>query len=137
MDDLQITMTDLKRAGFNPCFDARRWFAEHGLSDEFRLLIKGKSFPASKLIETGDANALRVVQAKIERELAGVDLSEVVITLDDAREACKCAEGMQAFALRCGFDFRDFARNGIPAEYLIATGDPEALEVVRLKVCRG
>lgn len=64
---LQITMTDYRKAGFRPCMEARRWFREHGLYDEFRVMTKGGSFPASKLIETGDANALRVVEVARQR----------------------------------------------------------------------
>lgn len=69
-DDLQITMTDLTKAGFRPCMDARKWFREKGLYDEFKVLPKGGSFPASKLINTGDANALRVVKVALERSRA-------------------------------------------------------------------
>jgi hypothetical protein len=38
--------------------------------------------------------------------------------------------GAQSFFKRHGFDFRDFMRNGIDAEKLIATGDAMALAVV-------
>ena len=43
-----------------------------------------------------------------------------------------CAEGMRLFAARHGFDYCDFALNGIDSERLLATGDAMAIRVVEL-----
>lgn len=42
-----------------------------------------------------------------------------------------CVRGMREFAAKHGLDFRDFVRNGIAAEDLLATGDGMALKIVR------
>lgn len=42
-----------------------------------------------------------------------------------------CRNGARAFAKRQGLDWRDFVRNGIPAETLEATGDAFAIAVAK------
>jgi hypothetical protein len=64
-DELQITMTDIRLAGF--CPRVRPWFREHGLEDEYRVLVKGGSIPASVLLDTGDGQAAQVVNRKRAR----------------------------------------------------------------------
>lgn len=70
MDDLPISMTDLRQAG-HCARGLRPWFRQHGLDDEFRAVVKGDTIPASKMLATGDPRAIRVVElAKAKRELA-------------------------------------------------------------------
>ena len=129
-DDLIITMDDCIKAGHCPS-GVRRWFNAQGL--DFRTHLTAGT-PASVMLATGDGQGAQVVTRTIERRLVGVDLSGLVITLDDARGASKCSEGMQQFAARTGLDWRRFVLDGLPATELVATGDPEALEVVRQAV---
>lgn len=125
--DFLVTMDDCLKAGY--CArGVRRWFGNQGL--DFRAFMKA-GIAASELLATGDAYANQVVERSMRRRFVGLDLSGITITLDDARSANKCKDGMQSFADRAGLDFREFARNGIPAADLVATGDPEAIEVVR------
>jgi hypothetical protein len=42
-----------------------------------------------------------------------------------------CRDGARRWARAHGFDWRDFARNGVEAERLEATGDALALALVR------
>lgn len=42
-----------------------------------------------------------------------------------------CVSGTRGLAAQYGLDFRDFARNGIDAARLEATGDPFALALVK------
>jgi hypothetical protein len=42
-----------------------------------------------------------------------------------------CVRKSKLWAERHGFDFRDFVRNGIDADKLLATGDHQAAELVR------
>lgn len=42
-----------------------------------------------------------------------------------------CSRGTRQLAAKYGFDFADFARNGIESERLEATGDPFALALVK------
>ncbi|WP_208759601.1 hypothetical protein [Sphingobium fuliginis] len=109
----------------------RRWFNEQGL--DFRAFMAA-GIPAEDMLATQDARGINVVRRTIERQLIGVDLSSIVITLDDARASRKCAEGMETFAVRVGLDWRRFVLEGLSAADLVATGDPEALEVVRQAV---
>ena len=129
-DDLRITMDDCVKAGHCPS-GVRRWFGEQGL--DFRAFMK-TGIPAGDMLGTGDARGINVVRRTIERQLIGVDLTGLVITLDDARASRKCSDGMQTFAERVGLDWRRFVLEGLPAVDLVATGDPEALEVVRQAV---
>lgn len=41
-----------------------------------------------------------------------------------------CAQGMKVFADKYGLDFKEFVRNGIDEEQLLATGDAMALMAV-------
>lgn len=61
-------------------------------------------------------------------------MTELIITARDVKAASMCiTPGAKMFFKRHDLDFRDFIKNGISAEKLIATGDALALEVVRLK----
>lgn len=67
MDDLPITITDIRQAG-HCAKDLRAWFRLHDLEDEFKAMVKGGSIPAAKLLATGDPRAIRVVGIVAERE---------------------------------------------------------------------
>jgi len=130
IDELRITMDDCVKAG-HCAKGVRRWFNEQGL--DFRAFMAA-GIAAQDMLDTGDARGINVVRRTIERGLIGVDLTGIVITLDDARTSRKCADGMETFAARLGLDWRRFVLEGLPAAELVATGDPEALEVVRQAV---
>lgn len=56
-----------------------------------------------------------------------------MITARDVKAAGMCiTPGAKSFFKRHNLDFRDFMKNGINAETLIATNDAMALEVVRI-----
>lgn len=48
------------------------------------------------------------------------------------REAKMCAKGTRAFFERQGWDFQEFLKNGLDAEFFIKTGDAMALQVVEV-----
>lgn len=56
---LVITIADVQRAGYCPS-GARSWAEGQGI--DFKRMTRGGGIPASELIATGDANALRVVE---------------------------------------------------------------------------
>lgn len=56
--------------------------------------------------------------------------SEVVVTMRHVRAAKLCARGTRAWFKRYDLDHNDFLANGIPAEKLIALGDPLGLRAV-------
>lgn len=127
--DLIITMNDIIKAGHCPK-GARRAFNEAGA--DFRAFMKG-GMPAGEFLSMGGGLAEQVVSRKLERELIGVDMAGLTITAADAEAAGKCEPGRRTFATRAGIDL---TRTGIPAEELVATGDPDALDVVRHAVKR-
>lgn len=129
-DDLRIYIDDIRRAG-HCTKGARRSFEAAGA--DFRSFMK-QGLPAPEFIALGGGLAEQVVTRKLERELVGVDLSGVVVTALDAQAAGKCALGTRRFATRAGLDFSAYLEAGISADELIATGDPDALEVVRYKL---
>lgn len=47
----------------------------------------------------------------------------VIVTMADVRAAHLCSGGTRKFFERYGLDYTSFLRNGIPAEYLMKTGD--------------
>jgi hypothetical protein len=55
------------------------------------------------------------------------------ITIDDVRKAGHCALGARRWFESHGLDFRDFLKNGIETERLLATGDGHAADMVRRK----
>lgn len=60
-------------------------------------------------------------------------MSKLTITAKHVQAAHMCLiPGAQNFFKRHNLNFRDFIKNGIDAELLIATGDALALEVVEL-----
>ena len=63
--DLEITITDMREAGH--CARMRGWFMQHDLYDDFRLMVKGGSIPASKMIATGDPRAIKIVERKARK----------------------------------------------------------------------
>lgn len=60
----------------------------------------------------------------------------MIITITDIRLAGHCVSGARAWAKAYDIDFRDFIKNGIDAEVLLATGDAMAEQVVSRKIER-
>lgn len=131
--DIIITINDVKQAGFCASLKTRRWFLDHGFN--YQSFLRS-GVPAAEFLEKGDALAVKVVERKIERELIAADVSGLMITVADAKAAGKCTAGSFTFARRAGLDFSAYLASGIPAVTLIATGDPDAIDVVRHKLSR-
>jgi arsenate reductase-like glutaredoxin family protein len=53
-----------------------------------------------------------------------------IVTISDVRAAGICASGARRWFEAYGLDFRDFVKNGIDAELLLATGDAYGIRVV-------
>lgn len=130
LDDVIITIDDIRKAG-HCARGAKNWFDQQGL--DFRDFLKN-GITATQMLATGDAQGEQVVVRKIERELVGVDLTGVTITVDESRASGRCVLGSRQFAAAYGLDFERFLSDGIDAAALLATGDPEALAMVRYKV---
>lgn len=60
----------------------------------------------------------------------------MIITITDIRLTGHCVSGTRDWFKAYGLDFRDFIRNGIDAEVLLATGDALAQQVVDRKIER-
>lgn len=60
----------------------------------------------------------------------------MLITISDIRKAGHCVSGAREWAHAYDIDFRDFIRNGIDSEVLLATGDAMAQQVVDRKIER-
>lgn len=60
----------------------------------------------------------------------------MLITITDIRLAGHCVAGSRDWFAAYGLDFRDFIRNGIDAEVLLATGDALAEQVIERKIER-
>jgi hypothetical protein len=60
----------------------------------------------------------------------------MLITITDIRLAGHCVSGARDWAQAYGIDFRDFIRNGIDSEVLLATGDAMAEQVIQRKIER-
>lgn len=58
------------------------------------------------------------------------------ITITDIRAAGHCVAGARGWFRTYDLDFRDFLKNGIDAEVLLATGDALAEQVVERKIER-
>jgi len=58
------------------------------------------------------------------------------ITITDIRAAGHCVAGARDWFKAYDLDFRDFVRNGIDAEVLLATGDALAVQVIERKIER-
>lgn len=56
-----------------------------------------------------------------------------IVRIEDILRAGLCAAGARSWFTQQGFNFRDFMKNGIAAETLLATGDPYAIKVIDLK----
>lgn len=59
----------------------------------------------------------------------------VMVTMKDIRAANMCGRGTRNFFKRHGMDWQRFAKEGLPEEDFIATGDAMAMQVV--EVARG
>lgn len=53
------------------------------------------------------------------------------ITVDDARRAGFCLQGLKSWAEENGYDYRDMIKNGVSAEKLEATGHGGIVELVK------
>jgi hypothetical protein len=62
------------------------------------------------------------------------DLSKVIIRVNDIRAEGHCARGIKKWFVDNGFDFRDFLKNGIPADEFLATNDGYAKRIVDRKL---
>lgn len=60
----------------------------------------------------------------------------LIIRISDVRKAGHCVRGAGSWFKRHDLDFRDFIKNGIPADKFIATGDALAQRVVDHKLAR-
>jgi len=58
------------------------------------------------------------------------------ITITDIRNAGHCVAGARTWFGEYDLDFRDFLKNGIDADVLLATGDAMAVQVVERKIER-
>lgn len=58
--------------------------------------------------------------------------SIVMVRMKHIRMAELCADGTRDWWRDNGLDWRDFVRNGIPADKLAATGDPFAIRVAEI-----
>lgn len=58
--------------------------------------------------------------------------SERVIRIEDVRRAGHCPSGARTWFKLHGIDFRDFVKNGVRADVLLATNDAQARQVVAL-----
>jgi hypothetical protein len=54
-----------------------------------------------------------------------------IVTVTDLRRAGHCARGIKNWFEVQGLDFKDFLKNGIPAEKLYATGDGQVLAALK------
>ncbi len=59
-----------------------------------------------------------------------IDNPPLIVRISHMRAAGLCVTGSRAWFRRQGLDFRDFAKNGIDAEKLRATGDPIPMRAV-------
>lgn len=66
------------------------------------------------------------------REEEVTEVTSLRVYMRHLRAAKLCAPGAKAWWASHGLDFRDFVRNGIDAQTLIETGDPDALRVVEI-----
>lgn len=60
----------------------------------------------------------------------------MLITITDIRLAGHCVAGARDWFAAYDLNFRDFIRNGIDADVLLATGDALAVQVVERKIER-
>lgn len=56
----------------------------------------------------------------------------MIITMRDIRAAGQCSHGAREWAIRHGYDWGDFLKNGIDSEKLQASGCAIALRVVEV-----
>ncbi len=59
-----------------------------------------------------------------------LEVTSTIVRVKHLRTAKICANGAQTWWEREGLDWRDFVKNGIPAQRLLDTADPRALRVV-------
>ena len=60
----------------------------------------------------------------------------MIIRPDDMAKVGYCAAGVRRWFIANGLDFRDFIKNGIDADVLIATGDALTQRVIDAKIAR-
>lgn len=59
-----------------------------------------------------------------------INLDEVIIRLQDARELGGCKEGWKGFLAAHGYDFKTVVKQGITARQLLNTNDTMAIKLV-------
>ncbi len=66
-----------------------------------------------------------------QRKIVGImdSKTDAVVTMRHMRDLKYCAGGVRRFFARHGFDYRQFLKEGIPAEKMEATGDAMAIRV--------
>lgn len=60
----------------------------------------------------------------------------VIVTITDIRLAGHCVSGTREWFNAYDLDFRDFIRNGMDSDILLATGDGLAQQVIERKIER-
>lgn len=60
----------------------------------------------------------------------------MLITITDIREAGHCVAGARTWFKAYDLDFREFLKNGLDSEVLLATGDGLAEQVIQRKIER-
>lgn len=55
-----------------------------------------------------------------------------MVTMRHVRQLNLCVHGARAWCARYGYDFRTFAREGLPARLVEATGDAFAVQAAEL-----
>lgn len=60
----------------------------------------------------------------------------VIVTITDIRMAGHCVSGARDWFKAYDLDFRDFIRNGMDSDILLATGDGLAKQVIERKLER-
>lgn len=63
-----------------------------------------------------------------------MDYAEVVIKITDFRDMGYCVPGIRLWFQDHGFDLKDFIKNGITGDKLMATNDELVIRVVRRKL---
>ncbi len=61
-----------------------------------------------------------------------LEVTSTIVRMKHLRTAKICADGARTWWESEKLDWRDFVRNGIPAQKLLDTADPRALRVVEI-----
>ena len=58
--------------------------------------------------------------------------TEVIVTMNDVRQACMCSQGARKFFADHNLDWSEFLEKGLPASVILATNDAMAIQVVEV-----